>query len=450
MSAFDLLHIFRAAVAAVEPRAAVVRALAVDGRTLRAGDYTCDLTSFSRILVVGAGKAAAGMAAGVEEVLGRRVDTGLVVVKDGHTGPPGWIAQVEAGHPVPDERGARATGRVLDLVRSADDRTLVICLLSGGASALLVAPAPGLTLEDKAATTSLLLASGADIAGINTVRKHLSAVKGGRLAAAAGPARMLSLVLSDVIGDRLDVIASGPTFPDASTFSDARQELERRELFERVPAAVRAHIERGALGLVPETPKPGDLPFGGDGHCIVGSNRIALDAGAADAGALGYEAVVLSTSVSGEARDAARWLANEARAVANGLSRDVRPKCLLAGGETTVTVTGTGTGGRNQEFALAFALEIDGVTGVTLLSAGTDGTDGPTDAAGAFVDGGTAALARSVGLDPAASLGENDSYRFFDELGRRTGGSPLFVPGPTGTNVMDLQAVCVLPPGGAR
>ncbi len=247
MSAVDLLRIYREAIAAVEPRAAVLRALALDGGMLRAGEFSCDLADVERIVVVGAGKAAAGMAAAVEEILGGRIESGLVVVKDGHTGPPGRIAQVEAAHPLPDERGARAAARILELVGGADAKTLVICLLSGGASALLVAPAPGITLEDKIRTTDLLLASGADIAEVNTVRKHLSAVKGGRLAAQARPARLLTLALSDVIGDRLDVIGSGPTFPDGSTFSDAREALGRRGLLSRLPPAVRIHLERGAL-----------------------------------------------------------------------------------------------------------------------------------------------------------------------------------------------------------
>lgn len=443
MSAFDLLRIYREAVAAVEPHTAVVRALSLDGEMLRAGEFSYDLADIARIVVVGAGKAAAGMATGVEQVLGERVESGLVIVKDGYTGDPGWIAQVEAGHPLPDERGARATARILDRVSRADSKTLVICLLSGGASALLVSPARGITLEDKIRTTDLLLASGADIVEVNAVRKHLSAIKGGRLAAQARPARVLTLVLSDVIGDRLDVIGSGPTFPDGSTFSDARAVLGRRGLLKQVPPAVRNRLDRGALCVIPETPKPGDPLFDGAGHCIVGNNRLALEAAAASASAHGYDAVVLSSEVRGEAREAARWLAGEVRRVAQPLTATSRPVCLLSGGETTVTVTGSGAGGRNQEFALAFALEIEGLEGVDLLSAGTDGTDGQTDAAGAFVDGGTARLSRDVGLDPAGSLRENDSYHFFVEFGRRTGGSPLLVTGPTGTNVMDIQAVTV-------
>jgi len=448
MSAFDLLRIYREAVAAVEPRAAVLRALALQGDLLRAGEYSCDLADVERIVVVGAGKAAAGMAAAVEEVLGSRIESGLVVVKDGHTGHAGRIDQVEAAHPLPDERGVRAAARILDLVGGADAKTLVICLLSGGASSLLVAPARGITLEDKIRTTDLLLASGADIAEVNTVRKHLSAVKGGQLAVQARPARLLTLVLSDVIGDRLDVIGSGPTFPDGSTFSDAREALGRRGLLSRLPPAVRIHLERGALFIIPETPKPGDPLFDGVGHCIVGSNRIALDAAAASAREQGYDVVMLSAEVQGEAREAARWLAGEVRRVAQGLTAGSRPVCLLCGGETTVTVTGSGLGGRNMEFALAFALASEDLAGVDFLSAGTDGTDGPTDAAGAFTDGGTARLARSAGLDPEASLRDNDSYRFFDELGRRTGSSQLLVTGPTGTNVMDIQAAIVRAGGG--
>ncbi|MHB8834254.1 MAG: glycerate kinase type-2 family protein [Candidatus Methylomirabilia bacterium] len=445
MSAFDLLRIFRAAVAAVEPRAAVARALTLDGGKLRAGEFSCDLAGVARIIVVGAGKAAAGMAAGVELVLGGRIEAGLVVVKVAEAGRRGLIAEVEAGHPLPDERGARAATRIFELVAGADAGTLVICLLSGGASALLVSPARGITLADKILTTELLLGSGADIAEINAVRKHLSAVKGGLLAAAARPARVLTLALSDVIGDRLDVIGSGPTYPDGSTYSEARETLGRRGLLKKVPRAVRSRLERGALYAIPETPKPGDPLFDGVGHCIVGSNLIALEAAAASARSQGYDVHVLTAEIQGEARGAARWLAGEARRVARTLAADAHPVCLLCGGETTVTVSGRGMGGRNQEFALAFALEIDGLRGMDLLSAGTDGIDGQTAAAGAFVDGRTARLAREVGLDPAASLRENDSHPFFVELDKRTGGSQLFVPGPSGTNVMDIQAVLVRP-----
>lgn len=294
MSAFDLLRIYREAVAAVEPHTAVVRALSLDGDMFRAGEFSYDLAGIARIVVVGAGKAAAGMATGVEQVLGGRVESGLVIVKDGYTGDPGRIAQVEAGHPLPDERGTRAAARILDFVSHADSMTLVICLLSGGASALLVSPARGITLEDKIRTTDLLLASGADIVDINTVRKHLSAIKGGQLAAQARPARVLTLALSDVIGDRLDVIGSGPTFPGRSTFSDARAVLERRGLLKQVPPAVRNRLDRRALCVIPETPKPGNPLFDGVGHCIVGNNRLALEAAAASASAHGYDAVVLS------------------------------------------------------------------------------------------------------------------------------------------------------------
>lgn len=449
MSAADLRRVFLAAVAAVEPRAAVRRLLGVEDGRLVAGEHVTDLAGIERILVIGAGKAGAGMAAAVEDVLGERVGGGLVVVKGGDLGACSRVDLVEAGHPLPDARGERAAARILGLARAADARTVVVCLLSGGASALLVAPAPGLTLEDKVATTRLLLASGADIAEVNTVRKHLSAVKGGRLAAAAAPAAVVSIVISDVVADRLDVIASGPTFPDGSTFEQAREVLGRRALLHRVPAAVRTHLERGALGLIPETPKPQDPLFGRVSHCLAGSNRIALEAAAASAGSLGWDTTVLSGEVQGEAREVARRLAGEARLLANQAG-GAATRCLLSGGETTVTVTGRGTGGRNQELALAFALAVEGVPGVTLLSAGTDGIDGPTDVAGAIVDGETAAAARRAGLDPEAALRENDSHGFFAELGRRSGVSPLLVTGPTGTNVMDLQIVAVQGPGGRR
>lgn len=445
MSDADLLQIYQNAVAAAEPREAVLRLVSLDGDRLRAGEFSCDLANIDRVVVVGGGKAGAGMAAGFELALGGRIDSGLVIVPDAPRASCSRITLTVGRHPLPDERGERSTGRILEMARSADARTLLIGLFSGGASALLAAPADGLTLEEKAETTRLLLLSGADIAEVNTVRKHLSAIKGGLLAAAAHPAPVLSLLISDVVGDRLEVIASGPTFPDGSTFVDAREVLGRKRLLQRVPTAVREHLERGVLGMIPDTPKPGNTLFRNVRHCVAASNRMALEAAAAGARSLGYEVVLLGAEVEGDAREAARMLAGEARRVAQHLAPGSRSVCLLSGGETTVTVTGPGVGGRNQEFALAFALEIDGLEGVVLLSGGTDGVDGPTDAAGAIVDGDTAKLARSVGLDPVASLRENDSHRFFVELGRRAGSSPLLVTGPTGTNVMDIQAVVVRP-----
>ena len=379
-----------------------------------------DLNGFDRVLVVGAGKAAASMAASVENVLGDRIFRGIIVVKYGHREKLSMIEQVEAAHPVPDEAGVQGTQRILELVRHADEKTLVICLLSGGGSALLVAPLPEITLEDKQRTTELLLKAGATIDELNAVRKHLSAVKGGRLAKIAHPATVVTLILSDVISDRLDVIASGPTAPDSSTFSDALQVIEKYGLKTAIPSLVTSFLERGKAGQEPETVKSGDACFMRTGNVIVGGSIQALAAARDKATALGWKPEVVTAELQGEARDAARLLARKAVQAWDKLKPGER-RCLLSGGETTVVVRGSGVGGRNQELALAFALEISGMDGITLLSAGTDGTDGPTDAAGAMVDGGVVNKARVLGIHPEAYLGNNDSYTFFQRLDSHTG-----------------------------
>jgi glycerate 2-kinase len=437
-----LMDIFKAVVSAADPYRAVTRALRLENNMLFAGGSVYRLDSFDRIIVVGAGKAAGPMAAAVEDVLGGRIDHGIVVVKDGHAVKLKTIEQVEAGHPIPDESGVQGTRRILELVRNADDKTLVICLLSGGGSALLVAPLPGITLEDKQRTTDLLLKAGASIGELNAIRKHLSAVKGGRLAKTAYPAQVVTLMLSDVIGDRLDVIASGPTVPDSTSFDEAEFVIKRYGLSSEMPSRVVAFIERGKAGQEPETVKSGDPCFLKSRHVVVGSIVQALAAAREKAGSLGFTSDLITSELRGEARNLACKLAQAAL-----LTRDVlkpgEKRCLLFGGETTVTVRGKGRGGRNQELALAFAREIAGREGITMLSAGTDGTDGPTDAAGAIVDGMTAIKARKLGLHPEAYLGDNDSYTFFNRFDSLTGEKHHIITGPTGTNVMDLQVILV-------
>ncbi|NTW59218.1 MAG: glycerate kinase [Nitrospirae bacterium] len=437
-----LLDMLNAALAAVDPYRAVTRALRVEGSRVAAGGSVYDLNIFDRVLVIGAGKATASMAAAVEDVLGGRIDRGVIVVKYGHAGNLRKIEQVEAAHPVPDEAGVQGTQRILELVRRTDEKTLVICLLSGGGSSLLVAPHRGITLEDKQRTTELLLKAGATIDEMNTVRKHLSAVKGGRLAQIAHPATVLTLILSDVIGDRLDVIASGPTTSDSTTFSDAAAVIERYRLKATLPGPVNAFVERGIAGQEPETARSVDACFLRTRNVIVGSNAQALAAVREKVAALGWRPEVVTTELSGDVRDAARLLARKAVAALDEMTQGEK-RCLLSGGETTVVVRGTGKGGRNQELALAFALEIAGVEGITLLSAGTDGTDGPTDAAGAVVDGSTAAAARSIGIHPEVYLGNNDSYAFFRRIDSLLGEKHHILIGPTGTNVMDIQIILV-------
>ena len=435
-----LTHIFSAALAAVDPFQAVLNAAKLENGCLTVAGAAYELESFHRIIVIGAGKGAARMALAMEALLEKRISTGLIIVKEGHAASLDRVEQIEASHPVPNEAGAKGAQRILEMVRAADERTLVICLLSGGASALLVAPVAEVTLQDKQEVTALLLKAGATIGELNAVRKHLSAVKGGRLAQAAYPAQMVTMILSDVIGDRLDVIASGPTAPDGSSFDYAWSVIDKYGLKEKIPARVVDYLQQGVDGLAPETVKDGDPCLSGTRNVIVGGIGRALAAAQEKSRQLGLAAQVVSAELQGEARDAARFLAHTAGMTQAGLQAGER-RCLLFGGETTVTVRGKGKGGRNQELALAFALEIAGQDGISLLSAGTDGGDGPTDAAGALVDGGTAARARRLGMEPAAYLDNNDSYGFFQQLDALSGGRSHFMTGPTGTNVMDLQII---------
>jgi len=435
-----LPQIFAAAIAAVDPYRAVRNAARLENGCLHVGDASYPLDDFAHIVVVGAGKATARMALAMEQLLGERISAGLIVVKEGHMVSLGRIEQVEASHPVPNEAGVAGAQRILEMVRATDERTLVICLLSGGASALLVAPAEGVTLQDKQEVTALLLKAGATIGELNAVRKHLSAVKGGRLAQAAHPARMATLILSDVIGDRLDVIASGPAAPDGSSFDDAWAVIEKYALQEKIPLRVRDYLQRGLNGQAPETLKDGDPCLSTTRNVIVGGSRQALAAAAEQSRQLGFAARIITSELQGEARDAAHFLAQTA-ATALAAMKPGEKSCLLFGGETTVTVRGKGKGGRNQELALAFALEIEGQSGISLLSAGTDGGDGPTDAAGALVDGSTAGQARGLGMESAAYLEDNDSYGFFQQLDALSGARRHFKTGPTGTNVMDMQII---------
>lgn len=432
------LAILDAALKAADPREAVRRFLRRDGDTLYAARRRYLLERFDRILVLGAGKASASMAQAVEAVVGAgRIGGGLIVTKYGHALKLKKVEVAESAHPVPDQAGVDGARRLAEIADGAGPRDLVLMLMSGGASALTPFPAPPLTLAEKQETTRLLLACGADIQEINTVRKHLSGLKGGQLARRAAPATLITLMLSDVIGDPMDVIGSGPTVPDPSTFAAACAILAKYGLESRVPRAVAERLAQGARGEIEETPKESDPAFARAQNLIVGSNGLAVDAAARKARELGYRPLVLSTFVEGETRDIARMHAAIAREVLAS-RRPVRaPACLISGGETTVTIRGPGLGGRNQEFVLAAAIDLAGIAGVTVLSAGTDGTDGPTDAAGALADGSTVARARARGLNPIAMLAANDSYRFFDPLG------DLIRTGPTRTNVNDVRLLLV-------
>jgi glycerate 2-kinase len=445
--AWQIMH---AALNAVEPGAAVRRHLHLANSRLRIGglhgaERTYDLNEFDRALVVGGGKAGAPMAAAVNEVLGPRLAGGVVVVKHEHllddptaTGP---IEIVEAGHPVPDEAGLQGAGHIVDLLRSTTSRDLVLCLISGGGSALMTSPMPGISLADLQSLTQVLLGCGATINEINTIRKHISQLKGGQLAQLASPAPVISLILSDVVGDPLEVVASGPTVPDPTTFGDAWSILERYGVLDGVPASVTNHLDDGLKGAISDTPKPSDPIFDRVQSVIVGSNRLAAQAAAAEAQRLGFDTILLTTFLEGEAREVAKAIAGLAKGLVSGETTHpsdralLQPACLVLGGETTVTLRGDGKGGRNQEMALAAALSVADWEGILIAFLATDGTDGPTDAAGAFADGSTVARANRLGLDAEVHLAGNDSYHFFQKL------EDLIITGPTNTNVNDLALI---------
>ncbi len=431
------LAIFRAAVEAADPATAVDRSFRVRGGSLTVGGRRYRLADFERIFVIGAGKASAAMAKAVERALGARITGGLINVKYDHTEKLKRIELNECGHPKPDEAGLHGAMRIAAIAEQAGERDLVLCLISGGASALLPAPAPGITLEQKQEITRLLLDCGADIREINAVRKHISSIKGGQLSRLAYPATVIALLLSDVIGDDPDVIGSGPTAADASTFAGALGILRKYGIDRKAPESVLARLELGVAGAIPETPKPGDPALALTQNVVVGSNLLAVNAAAVKARALGLRTMILSTFIEGETRDVARMHAAIARQ-ARIFGQPVKgPACIITGGETTVTIRGTGKGGRNQEFALAAAIDLAGLDGVLILSGGTDGTDGPTDAAGALADGETCERAAALGLSAREYLANNDSYHFFKPLG------DLLITGPTNTNVGDVRLILI-------
>ena len=431
-----LEDIFTAGVKAVDPERAVQKYVRRQGNQLFVGDCSYILDKYKRIFLIGAGKGTAPMAKALEDILGERLTKGLIIVKYGHGIPLEKTQILEAGHPIPDDAGLRATKELLRQAQECTKEDLILCAFSGGGSALLPAPLSPITLDQKQTTTRLLLECGATIDEINAIRKHLSRSKGGWLAKEAYPATIVSLLLSDVIGDRLDVIASGPTVPDESTYSDCIKIIDRYKLGDRLPKGVTDYFIKGAAGSLPETPKPGDPVFSHVQNLIVGNNRESLLAAQERALSLGYNTIVLSSQIEGEAREVAQVFGAIGKEISQANLPISPPACIIAGGETTVTIQGRGKGGRNQELALACAIAIDGWEGISLLSAGTDGTDGPTDAAGAIVNGTTCKRARQANLYPRDFLLANDSYTFFESLG------DLLKTGPTRTNVMDI--ICML------
>ncbi|MFO7963622.1 MAG: glycerate kinase [Desulfobacterales bacterium] len=434
----DAADIWLSGVHAVHPLQATFRFCSRKQGVFSINGTSYDLDRFKRVFVIGAGKATASMAKAIENLLADRIDTGLINVKYGHTESLSRIRMNEAGHPTPDVSGLSGAAEMFRMAQSAAADDLILCLISGGGSALLPLPADGISLSDKQRTIQALLSCGAAIHEINTIRKHISAIKGGRLAKAAAPASVFTLILSDVIGDDPAAIASGPTVPDNTTFQDCITVVDKYRLWDMLPASVLQHIKDGAAGQRDETLKTSDSDFGNSAHAVIGSNSDALAAARNKAESLGYHTMILSSLISGETKPAAEFHAAIAAEIRKSGNPVPPPACILSGGETTVHVTGTGLGGRNMEFALAYTAAAAGQIDFICLSAGTDGTDGPTDAAGAFSHALTLKNAKQCGMRPDAFLAENDSYHFFQRIG------DLFVTGPTNTNVMDLRVLIVV------
>jgi glycerate-2-kinase len=436
----DALQIFTAAVRAVQPQYLLPRHMRWQQDRLQLGERLFTQHDINKLFIIGAGKASAAMAREAEVILGNRIAEGVIVTKYDHTFPLKTIRCIEAGHPVPDENSLLAGREITRLLKQAGEKDVVVALISGGASALLVDCPPGVLLPELQTVFNRLLQCGATIDEMNIVRKHLSAgIKGGQLLRTAWPATVISFILSDVIGDPLDSIASGPTVADPSTFAEAWEIIRKYQLTEKLPVSIIRWLQKGLGQEIPETPKPGDPIFAKSHNYLIGSNRIALEAAATMAKALQYSTTIVTDTLQGEAREKATELVLQVKQY-----EGVTPACLLFGGETTVTIKNPGKGGRNQEFALAALVELQKHYEISaeddtpvILSAGTDGTDGPTDAAGAVADAMVLKLAAKQGLSPEKFLEQNDSWNFFHQ----TGGH--IITGPTHTNVMDIVVVLI-------
>lgn len=432
-----VLPILSAALEAVDPINAVKRHMSLEDNELHIGHRVYDLNKYRNIYVIGGGKAGGSMAKATEEILGHHVTAGLINTKYGHRADTKTVRINEAGHPIPDAAGMRGASQMVDIAADATEGDLVICLISGGGSALMTLPVEGISLADMEALTSALLRCGAAINEINSIRKHLSQIKGGNLSRLAYPAEVVSLILSDVVGSPLDVIASGPTVPDSSSFAQAHGIVERYGLLDELPSSIVQHLSQGKEGTIPETPKEGDAVFSKTYNLVIASNEVAARAAIAKAKNLGFDTLLLSTFVEGEAREVAQAFSAIAKEIVHSGQPVPPPACVVAGGETTVTIRGEGKGGRNQELALAAAIQIEGLDEALIVALATDGTDGPTDAAGAIADGSTLRRAGAKGLSAREHLANNDSYHFFEPLG------DLIITGPTNTNVNDLTFVLV-------
>jgi glycerate 2-kinase len=432
------LESLETAINAVDPKQILKSKLLLENSTLKVEEHTFNLEKLKNVYVIGGGKASGSMAEAIEQILGKRVTDGLVNVPYGSRNKTSRIKLHGASHPVPDEAGVDGTRSMLNMVEHAERNDLIICLISGGGSSLMPLPRGGISLADKREMTQSLLKSGATINEVNTVRKHISDFKGGWLAKKAYPATILNLILSDVVGDPLDFIASGPTVPDSTTFRDAVGVLKKYGLWAGAPESIRHVLSEGEKGLIPETPKADDVAFKKVCNVVVGNNRSSSLAACEQLKSAGLNTLLLTATLEGEARHIGVMLASIAREVSVSGNPVQRPAGMVAGGETTVTVTGKGVGGRNQELVLAAASKLRESDGIVLASLSTDGVDGPTDAAGAVVDGKTVMRALKMGLNPEKFLVENNSYRFFSRLG------DLVFTGPTGTNVNDVSVIVVL------
>ena len=432
------LAIFNAAVSAVQPSCLLPKNICLEGDKLTLCGQSFLLKDLDHIYIIGAGKASAAMALEVEKILGNHIKAGVIVTKYHHSLPLQKIKCIEAGHPLPDENSVRAGREIIEIVKQAGEKDLIIALISGGASSLLADRPPGTSLGEAQDLFRLLLNSGATINEMNVIRKHLSLIKGGHLAKEAYPATLVSFILSDVIGDPLDVIASGPTVGDPTTFKDAYAILQKYDLIKKLHPAIDLWIQKGIKGEIDDTPKPGDYFFERTFNHIIGSNRIALKGAAAKAEELGFVPFIITDKLNGEANEEAKKMVEYIL-----MYRGARPACILMGGETTVTIKGDGKGGRNQQFALAALAELmkntnaDAIRNSLILSAGTDGSDGPTEVTGAMVDMETINKTKELGLDVFSFLDINDSYHFFEKAGGH------IITGATQTNVMDIVIALV-------
>jgi len=438
----DAIHFFKKGLESIDSYNLVQNKIRLNDNILSCSDImntkqTFNLDNYEKVFVVGAGKASSSMARAIEEILGEKLTDGIIVTKYGFISELKKIQLLEAGHPLPDKNGVIGADRIAGLCKSAGKNDLIINLISGGASALLPFPSADISLDEKAYTTKLLLESGATIDELNCLRKHLSQIKGGQLAKLAYPATVVSFILSDVIDDKLDTIGSGITVPDRTTFRDCKNIIDKYDLENRLPKSVSSHIKNGVSGEIDETPKVDDPVFDNVSNLIIGNNSVMLNSIKSIAEKEGYKTIIVQNNLSGEAKSVGIQISKDAVKFKQNNAKENKIYCFLYGGETSVTVTGSGKGGRNQELALATATELQGIDNIVILSGGTDGNDGPTDAAGAVADGSTIDRSNEIGLSAKKYLRNNDSYNFFKQL------DDLLITGPTNTNVMDIQVVLI-------